>query len=56
MLKLINRVPQDKNDTSVVLDRGTYKRLLNACNYKSKDQREQEQEEIHKEKDQIIVS
>ena len=28
----------------------------NSCNYKSKDQREQEQEETRTEKDQIIVS
>jgi hypothetical protein len=52
---LFSRVPQDSGDKSVIIDGSTYSRLLNACNYKTKDEREYEKEEIHKEKDQIIV-
>lgn len=51
----VSRVPQDSGDKSVIIDGSTYSRLLNACNYKTKDEREYEKEEIHKEKDQIIV-
>ena len=51
----ILRVPEQPKDQAVVIDRDTYKRLLNACNYKSKEEREADKELLNKEKDKIIV-
>jgi len=47
-------VPEEPKDQAVVIDRDTYKRLLNACNYKSKEEREADKEILNREKDKII--
>jgi len=48
-------VPEDQEQKSVVIDRGTYGRLLRACNYKSKDDLEQEKLRADAERDRVIV-
>jgi hypothetical protein len=48
-------VPEDQDQKSVVIDRGTYGRLLRACNYKSKDDLEQEKLKADAERDRLIV-
>lgn len=48
-------MPEDQDQKSVVIDRGTYGRLLRACNYKSKDDLEQEKLKADAERDRLIV-
>jgi hypothetical protein len=48
-------VPEDQDQKSVVIDRGTYGRLLRACNYKSKDDLEEEKLRADAERDRLIV-
>ncbi|CAF0760768.1 unnamed protein product [Brachionus calyciflorus] len=47
-------VPEDSGAKPIVIDKGTYNRLLNACNYKSKEVLEQEKDKSEEDRDKII--
>ncbi len=48
-------VPEDQGQKSLVIDGETYGRLLKACNYKSKEQIEQEKHRSNQDQDRLIV-
>ncbi len=48
-------VPEQSGPKSVVIDRGTYGRLLKACNYKTKEELELEKREADEERNRLIV-
>lgn len=50
------RVPEEQGPKSVVIDRNTYGRLLKACNYKTKDEQEEDRARENEEQDRIVVS
>ena len=54
MIFLTFRVPEDNQTRSVVIDKGTYERLLKNCNYKSKGELEAEKRALDDDKDRII--
>ena len=48
-------VPEQAGPKSVVIDRGTYGRLLKACNYKTKEELELEKKEADEERNRLMV-
>jgi hypothetical protein len=49
------RVPEQQGPKSVVIDRNTYGRLLKACNYKTKEELEEERMRENEEQDKLVV-
>ena len=52
----ISRVPEEQGPKSVVIDRNTYGRLLKACNYKTKEELEEERVKENEQQDRLVVS
>ena len=48
-------MPEQAGPKSVVIDRGTYGRLLKACNYKTKEELELEKKEADDERNRLMV-
>jgi hypothetical protein len=48
-------VPEDQGQKSLVIDGETYGRLLKACNFKSKEQIEEEKQRSNQDQDRLIV-
>jgi endonuclease YncB( thermonuclease family) len=55
LLNSIFSIPEEQQQTSIVIDKDTYKRLLRACSYKNKEQLELEKQKLNEEKDRLIV-
>lgn len=49
------RVPEEPGAKSLVIDRATYDRLLKACNFKTKEELEDEKRQLDTERDQLLV-
>ena len=47
-------MPEEPGNKSLVIDKATYDRLLRACNFKSKEQLEQEKEQLNTQRDQLL--
>jgi len=56
LLLKIKRVPEEQGPKSVVIDRNTYGRLLKACNYKTKEELEEEKIKENEKQDKLVVS
>lgn len=52
----LESVPEEPGNKSLVIDKATYDRLLRACNFKSKEQLEQEKQQLNTQRDQLLVS
>jgi hypothetical protein len=52
---ILYRVPEQQGPKSVVIDRNTYGRLLKACNYKTKEELEEERMRENEEQDKLVV-
>ncbi len=49
-------MPEDQQEKSIVIDSEMYQRLMKACSYKSKEQREKEKEDAAKERERVAVN
>ncbi len=47
-------MPEENQTRSVVIDKGTYERLLRNCNYKSKEEQEEERRALNEDKDRAF--